>query len=114
MRLVDADALTKELAEDMKYDCSYYHDWTQKETRDAKYSFAIDRIASAPTIDAVPVVHGRWESIHKYNDGERAVGTCSVCKATGELRTKRDEWCCWAIDSPYCPNCGAKMDGEAK
>jgi hypothetical protein len=102
MRLIDADALAKELAEDMKYDCSYYHDWPQKETRDAKYSFAIDRIASAPTIDAVPVVHGRWVEV---------AGCRTICNHCGEYplydyfgRQKL---------SNTCPNCGARMDGEA-
>ena len=102
MRLIDADALTKELAEDMKYDCSYYHDWTQKETRDAKYSFAIDRIASAPTIDAVHVKHGWW--VVYTDEDEYAFSEyfkCSICGATHYT------------DDNYCPNCGAKMDGEA-
>lgn len=44
-------------------------------------------------VDAVPVVHGRWKEgylIHKYG--------CSCCG------TRQD------MISPYCPNCGAKMD----
>lgn len=56
-----------------------------------------------PTVDAVEVVHGRW--IEKPNpwgqDGSHSYD-CSIC---GE-RT-----CFVGHKSPYCPNCGAKMDG---
>lgn len=61
--------------------------------------------------DWAPVVHGRWYDITTYNCGERAVATCSNCKDRGELRTERTEFGVWRIDSLYCPNCGAKMDG---
>lgn len=61
--------------------------------------------------DVVPVAHGRWLDIKRYNDGERVIATCSRCKERGELRTVRTEFGVWEINSPYCPNCGAKMDG---
>ena len=52
------------------------------------------------TEDVAPVRHGRW----KCNK------PCPVC---GEDRFKgldADIWADW--EPPYCPNCGAKMDGE--
>ena len=60
-------------------------------------------LREAPTIDAAPVRHGRWVSVpHKL------ARVCSVCN--------RDEPYKFAdIDADvydYCPNCGAKMDGE--
>jgi hypothetical protein len=62
------------------------------------YEDALDRVDdwmdAQPTVDAVEVVHGRWKEgylIHPYG--------CSRCWA------RRDKI------SPYCPNCGAKMDG---
>ena len=54
-------------------------------------------IGKAPTVDAVEVVHGRW--LEKVGRAK-----CSVCA---------DE--CWAdsaMEYNYCPNCGAKMDGD--
>ena len=81
MRLIDADALIEEALTEGAY--GYV---------DAK------QIADAPTIDAVPVRHGRW----KCNK------PCPVC---GEDRFKgldADIWADW--EPPYCPNCGAKMD----
>ena len=53
------------------------------------------------TVDAVPVVHGRWHFDDFDGDGKDY--TCSVCG-----------WVCDS-DYDYCPNCGAKMTekGEA-
>lgn len=52
------------------------------------------------TVDAVEVVHGRWEWFgpYRYND-DGIIGTCSVCKERLRL---------FAYN--YCPNCGARMD----
>ena len=67
-------------------------------------------IARFPTIDAVPVVHARWE---KTSDGCRT--RCSFCKIklpgvwyyNGEDCDENYE----EIDAtPFCPNCGAKMN----
>ena len=57
-----------------------------------------------PSADVAPVRHGRWVSVpHKL------ARVCSVCN--------RDEPYKFAdIDADvydYCPNCGAKMDGDA-
>ena len=60
------------------------------------------------TVDAVEVVHGRWDI---FDDGYGCeLMCCSVCKSEfydGDNDT---------VDQPhnYCPNCGAKMDGEEK
>lgn len=58
-------------------------------------------IAAEPTVDAVPVVHGRWEP-DKFVDG---CFLCSVC---------HDCWGAAAKMTPmkYCPTCGALMDGK--
>lgn len=69
-------------------------------------------VSKAPAADAVPVVHGRWVDITRYNDGERVIATCSRCRDRGEVRTTRTEFGLWEIDSPCCPSCGAKMDGD--
>ena len=61
-------------------------------------------IEDAPTVDAVEVVHGRWEKAfwHPYR--------CSCCGETALLDRNGEFYC----TSNYCPNCGAKMDGERK
>lgn len=60
-------------------------------------------ILNAPTVDAVPVVHGRWINWGKSGTPTyENYGTCSVCHEDAEIHTEHRN---------YCPNCGAKMDG---
>lgn len=49
-------------------------------------------VESAPAVDAVPAVHGHWVDCCWYY-------LCSKC-SWGTM-----------IDSNYCPDCGAKMEG---
>lgn len=51
-------------------------------------------IKNAPTVDAVPVVHGRWTYY------STTMQECSNC----HRHTARHKF-------KYCPHCGAKMDG---
>lgn len=59
-------------------------------------------LTAAPAADVAPVVHGRWE---QDADGDWYCTNCdevvAICES-GRERTYR---------KPYCPNCGAKMDG---
>lgn len=57
------------------------------------------RINGIPSADVAPVRHGRWEVIDA--EEPRRYG-CSKCKRLS-----------WHMEN-YCPNCGAKMDGERK
>ena len=57
-------------------------------------------IECCPTIDAVPVKHGKWIEI-KIIDYYKAVATCSVCGKRMALERKYMN---------YCPHCGATMD----
>ena len=53
-----------------------------------------------PTADVAPVVHGRWETNSDRPDSL----ICSVCKCGFDM---------WKHDPHnYCPNCGAKMEGD--
>lgn len=65
---------------------------------------------SIPTADVAPVVHGSWK---EFSDDFEICATefeCSVCKesfCTSELTDKE-----FRVMMRYCPNCGARMDGE--
>ena len=63
-------------------------------------------VEDAPTVDAVPVKHGRWIDNKDSIIGEIIERNCSLCgqRTTGLY----DHF------FPYCPNCGAKMDGERR
>ena len=62
-------------------------------------------INELPTVDAVEVVHGEWE-VCEDDWNEEVTYKCSNCG--DELVTLYG----FEIDWNYCPNCGAKMDGE--
>ena len=64
----------------------------------------IDMLRAEPTVDAVEVVHGRWKPTMF---GNLRIATCSAC---GE---KQGLYIGGRIPNyNYCPNCGAKMDGD--
>lgn len=65
---------------------------------------AVVEIERVPAVEAEPVRHGQWIN-RGYVCGEYK-WECSVC---GE-----SEWRGSTIGLYYCPNCGAKMDGEEK
>ena len=83
------DLISRQAAIDALSD--YYHHTT--ETQHAALREALGRVES---VDAVPVVHGRW------TDKDGGIATCSVCG---------DRWGVWSV-MKYCPNCGARMDGK--
>ena len=66
------------------------------------YARMRDHIDDAPAVDAEEVVHGRWRGETEEEQPHIALRriVCSVCdgKAFGR--------------GNYCPNCGAKMDGD--
>ena len=68
------------------------------------YDAICEQIIQAPTIDAVEVVHGEWVQIGYDKAMDRI--TCSVCKEYWNICDNDTE------TFNYCPNCGAKMDGD--
>lgn len=63
-----------------------------------------ERIASVPSADVAHVRHGRW--IKKHDD-VCYWHECSECGIKPPKDQWKNEW-----KSPYCHNCGAKMDKE--
>ena len=57
-------------------------------------------IINAPASDVAPVRHGEWEIVVGSNGKEYMVCTC--CRVSQDLTGV----------FTYCPNCGAKMDGD--
>lgn len=91
MRLIDADALVSDFMNyaDLEFDGEGVANF----------------ISHAPTVDAVPMVHGRWIGTH---DGWYYSYSCSECgaEALTKEETMHDQVC-----SAYCPYCGTRMDG---
>lgn len=58
----------------------------------------LEIISNQPTADVQEVRHGKWRKVQNY-------ALCTCCK-------HEVNWCNDDYLSPYCPNCGAKMDKE--
>lgn len=99
MRLVDADALLSEMEK--------YSDDTASSKNDYLFGMqqrletCIDVVEYAPTVDAVPVVHGHW----KEDTGGYGFWLCSHCGFVSEASAAD-------LLYRYCPHCGARMDGK--
>ena len=80
-----------------------------QDKKDSVAYFAFESIITAlkqePTADAVEVVHGRWieDEIERKDDFPLHMYQCSNCGGIA-----------YHHKFSYCPNCGAKMDGEMK
>lgn len=73
-----------------------------------EYKGAVKRVLiQAPEADVVEVRHGHWiECVEKpswLEDDVEVYYNCSECGTSH-----------WSFTPPYCPECGAKMDGERK
>ena len=84
--------------------CLEMYDWSGDTTADAIKT----DIETIPAADVVEVRHGEWLPIeHEYrNKFERVMIAdefdCNICGSR------------LGYEANYCPNCGAKMDGERK
>ena len=91
-RLIDANAMREE--------------WLQNGENEYVYdtNAVLDSIDAQTTVDAVEVKHGRWiekyDKVSWFEDDVVRFFECSICG------------CISGYYSPYCPNCGAKMDGD--
>ena len=90
MRLIDADAFLERMSHTDRF-----------------FGVVFD-INDAPTVDAVPVVHGWWLTWEERFPGrtprrKSMLGVfCSACHNHADNM------------SNYCPNCGARMDADTQ
>ena len=89
-RLIDANMLREEIL-------------TEDYDNDTINNF-LDLVDLSPTIDAEPVIHGRWI---ERNDGTELQPMCDCC---GYSYIEADSDC--NERNNYCPRCGAKMCEE--
>ena len=62
----------------------------------------VEGIKNLPAVDAVEVVHAKW----LWFAYDKAWTKCSNCKSNWKWKTVKEG------HMDYCPNCGARMDGE--
>ena len=96
-RLIDADLFRKEIE---CCDIETSNDWMT----------IVEQLNEAPTVDAVEVVHGEWTIIEDDYD-DATILECSVCETSFRF-DEYDGLLPQAQTYHYCPNCGARMDGD--
>lgn len=85
--------------------CGWYNTVNGKSV----YAVRKDELVAIPAADVEPVRHGRWRALTECaNEGVY----CSVCHK--KVYRADYAWCNKKnkVRSPYCPNCGARMDLE--
>ena len=101
MRLIDADALKKEIYKWMPKDQETWMDSEIPPIENLVVSIMMT-IEEQETIDAVPVRYGKWTShtLGTTGYGTTVMHQCSECEIMTISRYR------------YCPWCGAKMNIE--
>lgn len=102
MKLIDADELLKH--EGNFFDLAEGHMF---------FAVATDYIKMAPTID--PVKHGRWieqKVTHEDNRVSTIIADWQSAKCSNCGKYHTTPYLYYFNNYNYCPNCGAKMDGE--
>ena len=91
MRLIDADSFKTRLEHEA---------WSRGPVELLRARNIADE---TPTVDAVPVKHGKWKLIRMEDNGD-GFYTCSNCDR-GDIHSP-------LVSVPYCWYCGARMDEE--
>lgn len=103
MRLIDGSALLKELRKVQK-ECE--KDGQEMGGESVLIAVGLDDacdiVKSVPTVDAKPVLHGRWVK-KEYKSVDSVLWLCSECNRRAADKFEIRSW-------KYCPSCGAKMD----
>lgn len=103
MRLIDADALHKEIVS------QYGPQATPDGIMRSGVLNALHLIETTPTVDAEPVRHGKW-IMRRDSKNLKTIATCSCCRYEHSYFVA----CNVVIDKmTYCPNCGTKMEEES-
>ena len=94
-------------------DCVLYGDNDEADC----FRRCIDLIDSIPATDVSTVRHGRWRFGKDLPDSFGSINKnkyhlyCSECRNQA-FNKSTDNDCNFDMDTPFCPWCGAKMDGE--
>ena len=117
-RLIDANATIAAFCKDCGNGCDLEGDCC----------ILVDELKKAPTVDAVEVKHGRWivraketlpfnfvavaecSECHKEMESERSMYISGFSMAMVDEIVRKEAKN--MVLGNYCPNCGAKMDGD--
>lgn len=97
-RLIDADALIENIKSEIDDDKEIYPDDKSSIIFRTGMKNVIGIVKNQDTVD--PVKHGRWVDTGRADYYLNKEYRCSCCNSVDYM------------SSPYCYNCGARMDGE--
>ena len=101
MRLIDADAY-KKILDSWLADMNAGENEEENAEGTAIYS-CICQLDDAPTIDAMPVVHGKWIHARYTATDHFEIVKCSKCGYESFAAAAH------LMMGHYCPNCGAEV-----
>ncbi len=91
-RLIDANALLKRIAHHTVHDSLKHITFEAANTYEQVKGDMFNLVQKAQTIDAVEVVHGRWEKVQVWKDNQQTTLRCSLCKKkSADIRARRVE-----------------------
>ena len=96
-----SEYISKNRVKDFIHATNSTHGFTSYED----YVWLMEAVINTPAADVQLVKHGKWERI---NPEHALIGKyrCSLCRKSHMMN--RTE----VTNFQYCPNCGAKMDGD--
>lgn len=103
VRMIDANALKAKLK--IGTNTATYSDYCNGYC-DAR-QVDLDAIDAAPTIEAEPVRHGRWDEIQCFSEHGIPMASYECTNCGNDIERQR------GVVPAYCEFCGARMDGGA-
>ena len=101
-RLIDSEAIARKLKRQYCAECNV----VRQIQCSACWVNDVLELLDGDSVDAVEVVHSKWDTVFYERNGELATYShiCPICKYHYKNM--------WKKGYNYCPNCGAKMDGD--
>lgn len=92
--------------------CATCDNYNYVRCRACGWNDAMNIVEELPAMDAAPVAHGYWVKMTGMMPPEyHGHYECSECQ--WHMKGLRNSWT-REEELSYCPNCGAKMDGERR
>ena len=79
-----------------------------QQRRDWYTPWIVETLKDLPSADAAPIRHGHWQITDAYPHNVY----CSEC----HTKYAQTHWAVWddgSLPRRFCPNCGARMDGDS-
>lgn len=114
-RCIDADFIKTGLKQEFCAACSSDYENNRQCCAACDIAYTMNLIDETPTADVQEVKHGHWidkgvlENYPRPGINVYHLLCCSECGALHRVRPYCEGG--W-INANYCPNCGAKMDGD--